>query len=254
MDLREFVDRLDRRLDTGAYADVDPSANGLQVGPASGSVDHAAFAVDGVEATFEEAADVGADCLVVHHGISWGGFDRVTGGTYERVATLVETDVALYASHLPLDGHPELGNGANLADHLDLEITEPFGEMGPEHVGQRARFPDGRSVASVRDSLSELEHRDGRVRVLEFGPDRIEDVGIVTGAGTDWIGEARRKDLDALVTGEAKQQAYHEAREAGIHVFLAGHYATETFGVRALRELVDEWGPDTTYVSHPTGI
>jgi putative NIF3 family GTP cyclohydrolase 1 type 2 len=90
--------------------------------------------------------------------------------------------------------------------------------------------------------------------VLDFGPDRIEDVAVLTGSGTDWLDEAREKEVDALVTGEGKQPAYHEAREADISVFLAGHYATETFGVRALRELVAEWGIETTYLSHPTGL
>jgi len=254
MDLQKFCARLDDRLDTDAYADVDASANGLQVGPPSGTVDRVAFAVDGVRATFAEAVEAGADALVVHHGISWGGFDRVTGRTYERVAPLVENDLALYVSHLPLDGHPELGNAALLADFLDLDAVEPFGELGPEHVGQRARAAEPRTVDDLRARLADLEHGDGRVRVLAFGPEQIEDVGIVTRAGTDWLDEARRKDLDALVTGEGKQQAYHEAREAGLHVFLAGHYATETFGVRALRDVVAEWGLETTYVSHPTGL
>lgn len=276
MDLQEFSGRLDDLLDIGAYADEDPSSNGLQVGPPAGTVDHVAFAVDGVTATFEAAAEAGVDAMVVHHGLSWGGFDRITGRTYERVAALVENEIALYVAHLPLDGHPELGNAARLASYLDLEVSEPFGQVGTEHVGQQARAVDSRTVDGLRDRLADLErveirdtgegHAEGtgtgegtstgreRVQVLAFGPDRIEDVGIVTGAGTDWIDEARENDLDALVTGEGKQQAYHAAMEAGLHVFLAGHYATETVGVRTLREVVSEWGLDTTYVSHPTGI
>jgi len=91
-------------------------------------------------------------------------------------------------------------------------------------------------------------------KVLPFGPDRIGRVAVVTGSGVDWLDEAVEADADALITGEGKQQVYHDAREAGITVFLAGHYATETFGVRALQTLSEGWGLDTTYVSHPTGL
>jgi dinuclear metal center YbgI/SA1388 family protein len=255
MQLSEFAARLDDALDVGEWAGADYAVNGLQVGPEDGTVDHAAFAVDGVVATFEAAADAGADVLVVHHGISWGGIDRVTGKEYDRVATLRDADLALYAAHVPLDAHPEYGNAARLCEFLDLSVVEPFGREGPGHVGQRARADEPYTPAALRDRLADLEHADGeRVQALEFGPEEIEDVAVLTGSGTDWLDEAREKGVDALVTGEGKQPAYHEAREAGIHVFLAGHYATETFGVRALQALVEEWGLETTYLSHPTGL
>jgi dinuclear metal center YbgI/SA1388 family protein len=256
MHLTEFRDRLDDHLDHDVYAGADASANGLQVGsPAAvDEVEHAAFAVDGVEATFEAAADAGADVLVVHHGIVWGGLDRVTGRDYERVAALVENDLALYVSHLPLDGHDELGNAAGLADFLGWEVVEPFGEHGGVTIGQRAVTDEPCVVDDLRDRLEGLETGGGSVRVLDFGPETVEDVAVVTGSGTDWIREAADEGVDALVTGEGKQAAYHEAREAGLNVFLAGHYATETFGVRALQDLVAEWGIETTYLAHPTGL
>ncbi|WP_420028412.1 Nif3-like dinuclear metal center hexameric protein [Haloglomus litoreum] len=253
--LSEFADRLNDFLDVDDYA-ADAAVQGLQVGPEGATVDTAAFAVDGVVATFEEAAARGADVLVVHHGISWGGIDAVTGKEYDRVAALVENDLALYAVHTPLDGHDEVGNAALLAEHLDLDVVEPFGDFGGVHVGQRARADDPRTVADLRDSLSELATGDRPVQVLDFGPDEIRDVAILTGSGTDWLDEAREKGVDALITGEGKQPAYHEAREAGITVFLAGHYATETFGVRALADRVAGWdeGIETTYIEHPTGL
>ncbi|MFC4543049.1 Nif3-like dinuclear metal center hexameric protein [Halosolutus amylolyticus] len=255
MDLSEFADRLDEELRTDDYADLDASANGLQVGPDEGSVDHVAFAVDGVRETTDRAIDAGADALVTHHGLSWGGFDRVTGRTYDRIAPLIEHDLALYVSHLPLDGHPELGNAAGVADCLGLENRAPFGELGPEYVGQRGVAPESFAPDELRDRLeNDLETGGQPVQVLEFGPEEIDEVAIVTGSGTDWLDEAVAADADALVTGEGKQKAYHEAREAGIHVFLAGHYATETFGVRALQGLADEWGLETTYLEVPTGL
>ncbi|WP_254840726.1 Nif3-like dinuclear metal center hexameric protein [Natronomonas marina] len=255
MELSEFCDRLDDRLDHGAYADVDASPNGLQVGRADGrEVERVAVAVDGVEATATAAAEAGADLLVVHHGMVWGGLDRVTGREYDRVAALVENDLSLYVSHLPLDGHDELGNAARLADFLDCEVTGPFGELGGVTIGQRASAADPYTVEGLRDRLSALDTGGKPVDVLDFGPDRIEDVGIVTGGGADWVREAAETGVDAFVTGEGKQKVYHEAREAGLNVFLAGHYATETFGVRALADLAESWGLETTFLEHPTGL
>ncbi|MFB6074806.1 MAG: Nif3-like dinuclear metal center hexameric protein [Haloarculaceae archaeon] len=249
------ADRLDDRLDTDAYADLDASANGLQVGPADAPVEHVAFAVDAAVETIERASEAGADLLVAHHGVVWGGLERVTGTSYRRIAPLIEGDLALYAAHLPLDGHQELGNAAGLADLLGLDDRAPFGELGGAYIGQRGRFDEARPVADLRDRLAaKLDTGEGGVRVLDFGPAAVEDVAIVTGSGVDWLAEAAERGVDALITGEGKQKAYHEAREAGIHVVLAGHYATETFGVRSLQSLVAEWGLETTFVDCPTGL
>ncbi|PSQ46437.1 Nif3-like dinuclear metal center hexameric protein [Halobacteriales archaeon SW_7_65_23] len=255
MQCQDLVDRLDAELRTDAYADLDASANGLQVGPGTHDVETVAVAVDAAVATIERAAAADADLLVTHHGISWGGIERVTGREYERIAALLENDIALYTSHLPLDGHQELGNAAGVADVLDLDDRDPFGELGGEHIGQRGRAPDALMPDTLRDRLQSTLDTGGRdVQLLAFGPDEIRDVAIVTGSGVDWLDEAVAVGADVLVTGEGKQQAYHQAREAGIHVVLAGHYATETFGVRALQERFEEWGLDTTFIDHPTGI
>ena len=253
MELSTFVSRLDAKLDTDAYSDLDASANGLQVGPDSKPLDHAAFAVDTATATIEDAADAGADVLVTHHGLSWGGIERVTDRHYDRISALVDTDIALYVSHLPLDGHQTLGNAAAIADLLDLDDTEPFGTMGPEVVGQQGTAPASLTREELTTTLeADLETDD--VQLLDFGPEEIEQVAIVTGSGTDWLDEARDAGADTLITGEGKQQVYHRAREAGINVVLAGHYATETGGVQQLQSLADEWGLSTSYHSHPTGL
>jgi dinuclear metal center YbgI/SA1388 family protein len=255
MDLSEFCDRFDERLRVEDYADVDAAANGLQVGPEEASVERAVFAVDAAVETIEAAAEADGDVLVTHHGVSWGGFDRITGRTFDRIAPLVENDIALYAVHLPLDGHTELGNAAGVADLLDLTDRERFGAIGPEYVGLRGRTTDPFTAEGLRERLAGALDTGGRdVQVLDHGPDEIRDVAVLTGSGTDLIGEADEKGVDALVTGEGKQKAYHEAREAGISVFLAGHYATETFGVRSLRSVADDWGLETAYVDRPTGL
>jgi dinuclear metal center YbgI/SA1388 family protein len=254
MELSTFTARLDEQLETDAYADVDASANGLQVGPPEQELDHAAFAVDAAEATIEAAAEAGADVLVTHHGLSWGGIERVTDRQYRRIAPLLKNDIALYVSHLPLDGHQSLGNAAGIADLLGLDDTAPFGSMGPVTIGQQGRLVDARSVDDITTQLeTELEGTDS-VRTFDFGPDAVDSIAIVTGSGSDWLDEAIAADVDLLITGEGKQKVYHQAREAGINVMLAGHYATETFGVRSLQALADDWGLSTSYHAHPTGL
>ena len=250
-----FVDRLDEELHTDVYADIDASPNGLQVGSREGEVETVAVAVDAVEATAEAAVELDADVLVTHHGVVWGGLDRLTGREYDRIAPLVEHGVALYVSHLPLDAHPESGNAAGVADTLGLVDREPFGEVGPEHVGLAGVAPDGYTAEALADLLeTELDHAGEGVQVLDFGPEVIEEVAVLTGGGGDWLREAEARGVDALVTGEGKGKLYHEAREAGVSVFLAGHYATETFGVRSLAALVEGWGVETRYIDHPTGL
>jgi dinuclear metal center YbgI/SA1388 family protein len=258
MQLSEYARRLDDELDTTAYADVDASANGVQVGPEDAEIERVVFAVDAAQATIEAAGEAGADALVVHHGISWGGIERVTGSTYDRIEALIDRDLALYVSHLPLDGHQDLGNAAGVAAAVGLEDREPFGEIGPVTIGTIGEPAEPLSAASISETLDGFEGQPageaGPTRVLDFGPDDIERVAVVTGSGVDWLDEAVEAGADVLITGEGKQQVYHDAREAGITVFLAGHYATETFGVRSLASLSAEWGLETEFVSHPTGL
>ncbi|MFB6361848.1 MAG: Nif3-like dinuclear metal center hexameric protein [Halobacteriales archaeon] len=256
MNLGEFAERFDDRLCTEAFADVDPSANGLQVGDAGATVERATFAVDAAQATIDAAIDAQADVLCAHHGIVWDGLDRVTGRAFDSVARLVEGGLGLYVAHLPLDAHLELGNAAGVADLLAVEDREPFGKLGPETVGLRGLISDGPvPIDGLADRLADgLGGPDPPVRTLPFGPETVDEVAVITGSGADWVEAAGDAGLDALVTGEGKQSLYHGAREAGINVVLGGHYATETFGVQELRTLAEEWGLETTYVDWPTGF
>lgn len=255
MRLTEVCARLDDRLRTADYADVDASANGLQVGAPEATVEHVVFAVDAALATVERAVDLDGDLLVTHHGLVWDGLDRLTDRTYDRIRPLVRNDCALYVSHLPLDGHSELGNAAGLAAELDLREREPFGLHGGEPIGQRGSLPASMGIDTLTDNISTgLGVDEAAVQVLPFGPESVEDVAIVTGSGVDWLEDAIDAGADVFITGEGKQFAYHLAREAGIHVVLGGHYATETLGVQALASLLADWGLETTYVDHPTGL
>jgi len=256
MKLGELATRFDDRLRTEAFAAIDPSANGLQVGNADKEIERATFAVDAARATIETAADAQADVLCAHHGIVWDGLDRVTGRTYDRVASLVEADLGLYVAHLPLDAHLELGNAAGVADVLGIDDRAAFGEIGSETVGLCGHIADGPiPVDELATRLGDgLGDTDPSVRTLSVGPDSVGTVAVITGSGADWLEESAAADVDALVTGEGKQSLYHRAREAGVNVLLGGHYATETFGVRRLESQAEEWGLETAYVDWPTGF
>jgi dinuclear metal center YbgI/SA1388 family protein len=253
MDVSDIAQQYDERLRVDDYEDA--ATNGLQVGPADRAVDRVAFAVDAVVETIDAAVEWGADLLVTHHGVVWGGLDSVTGREYDRVGRLVDGDCALYSAHLPLDGHQELGNAAQLADVLGVADLEPFGEHAGEHLGVRGTFREATTADELSSTLqAELDTAGRPVQVLDFGPDELSEVAVLTGNGADWLREAEAAGVDAFVTGEGKGKLYHEAREAGVSVFLAGHYATETFGVRALRDLAVDWDVETRFLSHPTGL
>ena len=254
MNLETLCARLDEELRIDAYADVDGNANGLQVTRTDQQIDRVAFAVDVADATISAAANAHADLLITHHGLWWQGTDRLTGIDYDRVASLINADIGLYTAHLPLDGHQELGNAAGVADVLDLKNREPFATMHGEPIGQRGSFAGDTSLDAIVKRLGRgLEGAD-EIMTLDFGPPDIAEVGIVTGSGVDYLEAAADLGLDVLITGEGKQHAYHLARERGIHLVLAGHYATETTGVLALESMLADWGLDTTYCPHPTGL
>lgn len=255
MELSELTDRLDDRLRIDEYTAVDASPNGLQVGPDTATVEHVAVAVDAAQVTIDAAVDRGADLLVTHHGLIWGGLDRVTGRDYRRVRSLLVGSLPLYVAHLPLDGHQTLGNAAGIADTLELRDRQPFGLVEGEPVGQRGRLPDPVTADDLAGLLAAALDTGGQdVHTLAFGPAHIESVAIVTGAGGDFLDDAADAGVDALVTGEGKARLYHQARERGMTVVLAGHYATETHGIRAVGDLLADWGLQVSVIEHPTGL
>lgn len=234
----ELIAEADRILEPDRFE--DHCVNGLQVpGPAS-----AETIVTGVSAhaeLFERAADEGAQLLLVHHGLFWGGAGvrAVDESLKRRLQLLFDADIALGAYHLPLDAHPELGNNALLGRRLGASELEPFARHHSAKIGFIAQLPDG--GLSGKRLVERLFGLTGREPLwFDFGPERIERLAIVSGAGGDFIAEARAAGADGLLTGEAPERSMADAREAGIHLFAAGHYATETFGVRALGEHLAE--------------
>lgn len=229
----------------------DRSQNGLQVEGRS-RVARAAFAVDASLSAIRKAARMDAAILVVHHGLFWGRNERITGVMRGRIGALIENDISLYAAHLPLDCHEEVGNNVELVRMLGLHIGEKFADYHGVKIGFLAQS----ARPLTRPALARTIEKALRCRVvrLDAGPARIRQIGVVSGGAAEFAAEAKEAGCDALVTGETSHTAYHAAVEAGINVFFAGHYASETVGVKALaRHIRRRFGVDCRFVSAPTG-
>lgn len=187
--------------------------------------------------------------IVVHHGLWWPSVDRMVGADRRRLAFLLERDINLYVSHLPLDRHPQLGNNALLLRGLGLEPSQEFAEVG--WLGEAAEPLELEGL--VQDLEGFLE---GPVRVLAFGPRRVSRIAVCSGSGSvSHLNRARELGADVYLTGEVSHPVYHAALEAGMNVLLGGHYATETWGVRALMPRLEEaFGLSTRFAGHPTGF
>jgi dinuclear metal center YbgI/SA1388 family protein len=235
------------------FASLDSSFNGLQVAGKDAEVSRAAFAVDASLESFRRAADWGAGILVVHHGILWDRQSRITGGTWERVRVLMERNLALFAAHLPLDAHPEVGNNAGIAQALGLLDVAPFGMHRGTALGCRGRLPE---AVSLEEVVRRLAARQGEpVRTLPFGPPAVRSVGIISGDAPWGAAQASADGLDLYITGEPAHEVYHHCLEQHIHAIFCGHYHSESYGVQSLaRRCARETGLETSYLDVPTGL
>ena len=233
MTLERIVGWIDRTLDVAAFDDM--SNNGVQVArtaasPRDADVRRVAFAVDASAASVRAAAAAGAQLLVVHHGISWGGgIKRLVGGAFAVVKAAMDANLAIYACHLPLDAHPTLGNNAQLAKLLGLAKTRPTFACRGRAVGLTGEAASLKSFAPLGAfaSLGALSGLDARRRLR---------VGVCSGGGGGFAEEALRLGCDVLVTGEADWGETVAAENCGMRLLCCGHYETEVFGVRALAE------------------
>ena len=249
MTLAELVAELDGYLAIGDYD--DRSNNGLQV-EGRADVRRIGLAVDAAQETFDKAVEAGVDLLLVHHGLFWGEPLMVTGSHRRRLVTLLSNDVSLYAAHLPLDGHPDVGNNAVMARMLDLEVQGGFGYSRERPIGLVAAVPGGATVEQLRQRLSAA--LAAPVLAWPFR-ERAARVGLVTGKATSLLPQAVALGLDALICGEMEHMVYHTAREAGLAVVLGGHYQTETVGVKALGRWIEgRFGLDTIWIDAATGL
>jgi dinuclear metal center YbgI/SA1388 family protein len=241
----DLIGHLDALLNPTAFDDYGP--NGLQV-PGNDEIGTVVTGVSASVELFERAAEQGADLVLVHHGLFWGAIGPVDAQLRRRLKLLFDHDMALAAYHLPLDAHLEVGNNALLAAALGATDPEPF--VG---IGVRARL----SGISPEDLHARVREATGGREPLAFlaGPDPVQTIGIVSGGAAKHLDDAIAAGLDAFVTGEPREPAMNDAREAGIHFLAAGHYATETFGVRALGDrLAAQYGIRHIFADIPNPI
>lgn len=250
--LLEITHFLDELLPTSPYE--DRSLNGVQVEGNNDFVKTVGLAVDAGLSVIEEAVRLNCDLLFVHHGMFWGTEAPVRGPLRKKLYTLLTNNLCLYASHLPLDGHPELGNGAQVAKFFDLGEVKPFINHRGGPIGVRACCKEPKQLQYFED-LARTMIGSGPVSSLSFGHKEITSVAIATGAASFTIDVCAKNGIHLLITGESEQAAYHAARELGINVLFAGHYATETFGVRAVGNVLNErFNVQTVFIDQPTGI
>lgn len=248
--LSRVVAHLDTLLQVQGFPDYPRAVNGLQV-EAPGPVSHVAVAVDAAEYSIRRAVEVGASLLVVHHGLFWAGSSPLTGRLYRRVAPLLQAKLALYSVHLPLDAHPDLGNCMGLVRALELDPMDRFGSYEGRDIGYLAQTHE--PLAAFRDRVR--AEVGSPVEVIAGGPDMVRRVAVITGSGAGFVEEALRAGADTLLTGEAAHHTVVDAREMGLNVVLAGHYRTETYGVRAVGAHLEEtFGLPWTFLDHPSTL
>lgn len=248
--LTEIVRYLNEHLHIADGGDWSHALNGLQV-ENSGGVQKIGAAVDASTRTFTAAAEAGVDLLLVHHGLFWPGLQTVTGPFRRQLALVFEHDIALYSAHLPLDTHPVLGNNAQLVAALELETAEPFLEAKGQLVGLKIH------AALARDEIAaRLERSLGEpAKLFPYGPAVTQTIGVVTGGAGSEIYAVAAAGVDTFITGEAPHWAAVAAEELGLNLLLGGHYATETFGVKALAaHLAEKFDCPWQFLSAPTGL
>ena len=229
----------------------DSSLNGLQVQGGT-RVSKLAFAVDASVQTIRTAARFKADMLIVHHGLFWGAHEQIVGVMHKRIASLIKADMSLYAIHLPLDCHQEIGNNVQLAKLLGMEVTGRFADYHGVIIGTLARTEKPLRRDRLMDNIKKT--LGAKVDLLPFGPGTVRRLGIISGDAATFAEDAKRSGCDTLLTGETSHTAYHMAKEAGINLICGGHYATETVGLRALDEhLRDIFSISSKFISAPTG-
>jgi dinuclear metal center YbgI/SA1388 family protein len=248
----QLIAALDELLQPAGFRDLGP--NGLQV-PGAPEVSRVVTGVSARRELCERAVALGAQLVLVHHGLFWDF--QPTGLTpllAERLRPLFKHDINLAAYHLPLDAHAELGNNALLAAALGCEAQRPFGDYKGTPIGRAGTFAgDGISPDDLRARVREATGREPLL--LGAGPERIRTIGIVSGSAADTLHEAAAQGLDAFLTGEPREHITAEAEELGLHFVAAGHYATETFGVRALGDLLAErFAIEHTFVDLPNPV
>lgn len=250
--LRDIVQFLDQTLDYTGFD--DNSLNGLQVESGANIIKKVAFAVDAGLSVMKQAVDRQCQLLLVHHGIFWGQSERIEGNLALKIQCLVQGGCSLYTSHLPLDGHPSLGNNAQIVKHLGAELGQAFCKSGNKTIGYFGLYSEPLDVDEFEKRLESITDHS-RFLGLKYGKKQIRDFAVVSGGGSFALSEASILGADAFITGEPKHSIFHQTKELKTNAFFAGHYATETFGVRAAAELLkDRFGVEIEFIDEPSLI
>lgn len=232
--LHDLVTYCDQRTRRSAFADAPGAFNGLQLSN-DGRVTKIGAAVDAGVIPFQKAVAAGIDFLVVHHGMYWDMPRALTGPAYERVATLVRANCALYSNHLPLDAHPEIGNNALFAKQLGLSPTRGFMANEGGDIGLIC------TNTTPRDQLrTKLEELYTNVIAIEYGAETPSEVAFCSGGGSSALRDLVTTDVDTLITGELREEHFNLAQEEKLNLYLCGHYATEVHAVKALATELSE--------------
>jgi dinuclear metal center YbgI/SA1388 family protein len=248
--LKAIVKHCDRLLRTREIGDYDGAVNGLQV-ENHGAVTRIAAAVDASLATVKLAIAARADLMVVHHGLFWSPSHPWTGKKYELLRLFMENNLAVYSSHLPLDAHPRLGNNAQLCAALGLKKLRPFFLSHGQPIGFKSRT----KISRVELAAKLARATGAKPRIISGGLDICQRIGVVTGGAGDGLKRAAAEGVDTFITGEGPHWTYALAEELGINVLYGGHYATETFGVKALAShLAKKFKVPWEFLDHPTGL
>jgi dinuclear metal center YbgI/SA1388 family protein len=248
--LEEIVSYANEYLRVSEIGDWPNALNGLQI-ENSGTVTKIGAAVDASTRTLFLASERGVDLLLVHHGLFWPGLQPITGSANRQLKLAFQHNIALYSAHLPLDLHPVVGNNAQLAAAIGLKNTEPFLEVKGQPIGLQARMSIHRDelVARIERSLGVL------VKSFMSGPAQTKRIAIVTGGAGGEIHRVAQEGIDTFITGEAQHSVAIAAEELGVNLLLGGHYATETFGVKALAaHLSERFGVPWEFLDAPTGL
>lgn len=247
----ELIAYLDDYLHIREIADYGPQ--GLQVEAEAENVERIALAVDTSPETIAAAAEWGAEMMLVHHGIFWGGAQPIAGPFGRRVRLLLKHNIHLYAAHLALDAHPEVGNNAVLAKLFGVTVESWWCAPKGTPIGVLGRLVEPMGLRELVTAVN--HHLATSARVLAHGPETVQTVAIVSGSGADKVEAAQQLGADLFLTGEASHAHFWAASDVGMNVIFAGHYATETVGVRALgAHLTEKFGVATRFFDFPTGM
>jgi len=240
-------------LEIGGFADIDNSLNGIQVDNDGSEISKIAFGVDASLETFERTAAVGAGMLFVHHGLFWDTPLSLKGNHRQRVKFLLDHNICLYAVHLPLDQHSQMGNNAVLADLLGLESRESFGEYHGRKIGYKGVFPQPITTEQAVQKIAFVNRPP--LGVYPFGKKENVSCAVISGGAAADARQAIEEGVDLYVTGEMSHQVYHDCLEGKLNMIAGGHYSTEVWGVRAvMRYCAEELHIDAEFVDVPTGL